>query len=98
MVMGIWKLVALWLLTDPKVAPGTVEVTTRPDWKPVPVTVSVVVAPGTGPGEMAVMAGLASMVRHPVPGSVPPSVVTVKLPAPRFMLAARAHLTHNEAP
>src|SRR4051794_3283373 len=85
--MAIVNDVAVTAVGAPRVAPGMVVVTVSPAWKPVPVTVTVVVAPCTALGAMVVMVGEALTVRQPVQVPAPPTVVTVTLPRPKVAFA-----------
>ena len=87
-VTWTWKVVAVSPVTAPNVAPGIVEVRASPLWNPVPVTVSVVVAPIAGAGRTVVSLGAASTVRQPVQVAEPAVVVMVTLPAPSGAVAA----------
>ena len=83
-----WKVVAVSPVTAPNVAPGIVEARASPLWNPVPVTVSVVVAPWAGFGRTVVSLGAASTVRQPVQVADPALVVMVTLAAPNGAVAA----------
>src|ERR1700691_2806737 len=87
-VILTWNDVAVTPLGDPTLAPGMFVVTVNPDWKPLPVTVTVVAEPGTRGGSTECTLGRGLTVKQPVQVLDPPGVVTVTSTAPGVALEA----------